>query len=98
MDIEKEIMKVLLDAKRRGIEVNSILVGSKEIKEMFDNLEKPDDTETVTAFEMNFGTENADKYSIRVFKVNEDSFLRAAYVIDHEKPAIKVSDLIKDKK
>ncbi len=96
MDIEKEIAKILIDAKRRGREINSILVGDKEMSEMFEGLKKIEDTEDATIFEADFGTENAGKHSIRIFKVNEESFMSAAYVVDKNEPAIKVSDLTKN--
>ncbi len=94
MGIEKEISKVLVDAKKRKIEVNSILAGDKEMNEMVEDLEKVTEGKDYTILEMDFGIENNNKQSIRIFKVNEESFLKAAYVINEDEPVIKVSDLM----
>lgn len=82
-DLAIEINKVLLDSYRKNIEINTLLVGNKE-KELIDKLE----SDGIPLSEK----EARNAWNLKILRVEEDSFLSVAYVVDKNEPAIKVSD------
>ena len=74
MDVSQEIINKMVVAKKQGIEFNAILVGEKEMEAMKLALNYMSGTEIQGGISRAYGN--------RVFRVNEESFLKVAYVID----------------
>lgn len=81
MSIKDEIMKKMLDAKRKNFDFNTVLLGGSEYKALLGERSAltPDEKESIR--------KDWDKYSIQIIKVNEPSHLSIANVLDTNEPA-----------
>lgn len=84
MDIKEKITKAILEAQREGKEVNTILLGKKEME----NTKKIRDYE-----DGSFDYEDNDvgkRWDVGLILIDEDSFCKAVYIVDRKKEEKKL--------